>query len=171
MILDIVGAVLQVTVPFREVTPKQMLDQRLQILIEAFWVPWFCVYDFSVDVHWVVVLEGRVACQHFVEQDTKCPPINSQTVTLIKQYFRRNVLWSSANGIRTFLDDLRESEINHFQITVRADHNVFRLQVPIHNLLALQVLKNGDDLASIKLCLLGIEVTDSSVVREEVTAL
>ena len=124
MILYVICSVFKVSIPFREVTSQQMLDQRLKVLVESFWIPWLGVDDFSVDVHWIVILERRVASEHFIEQDAESPPIDRKTMTLIQQYFWRNVLGSSANSVCTFFDDLREAEINHLQITVRANHKI-----------------------------------------------
>ena len=171
MILYVICSVLKVSIPFREVTPQQVLDQRLKVLVKAFGISRLGVDNFSVDVHRIVILEWRVASEHFIEQDAQSPPINSKTMTLIKQYFWRDILGRSANRIRTFLDDLRESEIDHLQITVRANHNVLWFQVPVYDLLTLKILENGNNLASVELCLFGIEVSDSSVIGEKIATL
>ena len=61
-----------------------MLHERLKIFVETFWVSGFCVNDFAVYVHGVVILERWVASEHLIHEDAERPPINSETMTLIQ---------------------------------------------------------------------------------------
>jgi len=115
-------------------------------------------------------LEGREPCKHFVDQDTKSPPIDWFPVTLIEQNLRRYVFRSSTNGKGALRDNLGEAEINHLEVAIISNHNILRLQISVNDILSMQVLKNTDDLCPIELCLAQIEVFHGPVVGKEVTS-
>ena len=48
-------------------------------------VKWFILENGIENVILVVALEGRLTEQHFVRQDTECPPIDSSGVPLLEQ--------------------------------------------------------------------------------------
>ena len=148
-----------------------MLRERLQVVVEALGVLRLRVDDLTVNIHRVVGLERWIASKHLVQQDAERPPVDSLTMTFIKQNLGRNVLRSSTNCIGSLLDDLGETEINQFEITVRLDHNVLGLQITVDNLLGLKILKDSDDLRAVEFSLLRIEVADATMEREEITAL
>lgn len=116
-------------------------------------------------------MERWVTGQHLVEQDSECPPVDCLAVALVEENFRSDVLWGSADGVGTFGDDLGESEINHLQVSVTADHDVLGLQVSVDDVQTLEVLEDGHDLGSVECSLLGVEVADASVIGEQVSAL
>ena len=148
-----------------------MFHQRFAFTIEAVGVPRFGVYDFSVDIHGVIVLERRVASQHFVEQNSHSPPVHSFSVPLVEQDLGSDVLWSSANCVSPLSDYLSKTKVNHLQVAVCANHDVFWLQVSVDNVEALEVFENGHHLSSIKGSLLWVEVSHASVVREQISSL
>jgi hypothetical protein len=57
------------------------------------------------------------------------------------------------------------------QVAISANHDVLWLQIPVDNVETLKILENRDDLGSVESCLFGVEVADTSVVGEEVSAL
>ena len=40
------------------------------------------VHDLLVDAHWIVIIKGRVAGQHFEYEYAKCPPVNVLVMAL-----------------------------------------------------------------------------------------
>jgi len=63
-------------------------------------------------------------------------------VTFIQQHLRRYVFGGSTESIRPVLDYLLETKIREFEISLRVEKDVLRLQVPVDDVLAVQVIKN-----------------------------
>lgn len=148
-----------------------MLDKRLAFAIKTVGVSWLCVYDFPVNIHGIVVLEWRVTSQHFVKKNANSPPINSLSVTLIQQDLRGNILWSTANCVSSLSDNFGETEINHLQEPISTNHNVLWLQIPVDNIKTLKIFKDGYDLSSVEGSLLWVEVSNASVIGEQISSL
>ena len=55
---------------------------------------------------------------HFINENSQSPPIDWFSMSLIQQYFWRNVLRSAAKSISSGFDNFGESEICQFQIPV-----------------------------------------------------
>jgi len=87
-------------------------------------------------------------------------------VALVKKNLWRDVLRRAADSVGTFGADLSEAKVYQLKVAIGMDHNVLRLEIAIDNLFALQVLKNGNDLRTIELCLLPIKVTHTPMIRE-----
>jgi len=47
-------------------------------------------YDLFIDLNWLVGKKWRISSCHFVDKDTKCPPVNRMVVTLHKPLMRNN---------------------------------------------------------------------------------
>ena len=170
VLLHVVGSVLEVTISLGQLSSQQMLDERLELGVEAVGVLGLSIYDFSVNIHRIVILEWRVPGKHFVEEDSESPPVHWLAVALVQQDFRCDVFRGSADCVGALCDHFRESEVYQLQVAVRANHYVFRLQVSVHYFFTLEVLKNGDDLSAIKCGLLGVEVAHAPVVGEQVSS-
>ena len=82
MLLDILCAGLHVAKPLSSVVHEQPLDQVLGSLLHVLRPLQLASEDLLVDAERVVVEEGRVAGQHFVDQDAKGPPVNRFGVAL-----------------------------------------------------------------------------------------
>ena len=82
MLLDILCAGLHVAKPLSSIVHEQPLDQVLGSLLHVLRPLQLASEDLLVDAERVVVEEGRVAGQHFVDQDTKRPPVNRVSVAL-----------------------------------------------------------------------------------------
>ena len=111
-----------------------MLNERLAIAVKTIWVSWLCVDDFTIDVHGVIILEWRVTSEHFIQQDSECPPVNGLSMALVEQNLWRYIFWSSANGVGSLSDNLGETEVNHLQVAIGANHDVLWLQVSVYDL-------------------------------------
>ena len=91
-------------------------------------------------------------------------------MAFIQQDFRRNILRSPANRVCTLLDDFCEAKVNQLQVTIRLDHDVLRLEVPVDYILGLKVFEDADYLRPVKFSLLGGEMANSAVIGEKVPA-
>ena len=148
-----------------------MLRQRLQVRVEALGVLGLCVDDLTINIHRVISLEWRITSKHFVEQNAHSPPVHSFSMPLVEQDLGSDVLWSSANCIRPLGNDLCKTEVNHLQVTICANHDVFWLEISVDNVQALKIFEDRDNLGSVKCSLLWVEVADASVVGKQVTSL
>jgi hypothetical protein len=61
---------------------KRILEKHLPV--KLFRVAGLGVYNFSVDVHWVIILKRREASMHFVNENTKGPPVDGAAVALVE---------------------------------------------------------------------------------------
>ncbi|GBE59036.1 single-stranded DNA-binding protein, putative [Babesia ovata] len=73
-----------------------------------------------VDAHRVLVVEGRVAHQHFVDKDAQRPPINGLAVSFVEQNLGGEVLGRATQRVRAHLYDLGETEIGQLEVPVAA---------------------------------------------------
>ncbi len=126
--------------------------------IEAIRVFGLGVYNLPVYVHWVLILERWEACQHLVDKNAKAPPINWFSMTLVQENFRSDVLWGAANCESAFGNDFCESEVNHFQISILAYHDVLWFQVTIDDIFSVQVFEDGDYLSTVEYCLFKVKM-------------
>jgi len=170
MVLDVRDTANHVSEALRQIPPQQMLDHRLQLGVESFRVLRLGVDNLLVNVHWVIVDEGGMSSVHLIDKDAKGPPINRLRVTLIEQDLRCDVLWCSTDRVRSLFDDLSKTKVDEFEVTVLVDHDIFRFQITVYNILGVEVLKNSGNLGTVELCLLSIEITLTSVVGEEIAA-
>lgn len=150
MILDVRNTANHVAKALRQIPPQQMLDHGLQLGVESFRVLRLGVDNLLVNVHWVIIDEGGVSGVHLIDKDAERPPINWLRVTLIEQDLGRNVLRRSTNGVRSLFDDLSKAKIDEFKVTVLVDHNIFRFQITVYNILGVEVLKNSGNLGTVE---------------------
>ena len=92
-------------------------------------------------VHLVVIgvpsIEWRETDDHLVRQNTEGPPVDRERMTLLGQYFRRQVLWRSTEriGLLILLKDLGQPEVGQADVAIFTHENVFWLQISIDDLL------------------------------------
>lgn len=119
-----------------------MLDQTLEVGIKAVWISWLRVDNFLVDVHWIVIHEWSMAGVHLINQDTEGPPVNWLGVAFVEEDFGGDVLGCATDGVGALLDFFGKSIVNKLEIAIICDHDVLWLQVTIHYVLAVQILKH-----------------------------
>jgi len=119
-----------------------MLDKTLKVRIKAVWISWLRVNNFLVDVHWIVIHEWSVTSMHLINQDTEGPPVNWLGVAFVEEDFGGDVLGRATDGVGALLDLFGKSIVNKFEIAIICNHDVLWLQVTIHDVLAMQILKH-----------------------------
>ena len=80
-------------------------------------------------------------------------------MTLSHDDFRSKILWSSTQGVASVFNLLCKAEISYSQMTIRANQEVFWLEISVCNLLAVQMFECQ--------CYLS-DVEKSNIVREHV---
>lgn len=147
-----------------------MFDQALKIGVKPIWIPWFSIYDLPINVHGVVILKWRVSSEHFIDQYAEGPPVDSLSMALIEENLRGNVFGCSTNGVGPLSNNFGKPKVNKFEVAISADHDVLWLQIPVDNILRLEILENGNDLSSVESRLLGVEVSNRSVMRKKISS-
>lgn len=65
-----------------------MFNQRFRVVVEPFGEVEFSLEDVLVNHEGVVVSEGVDACNHFIDENSKGPPVHRFAVALVLQDFR-----------------------------------------------------------------------------------
>ena len=105
------------------------------------------VHDFLVDSHGIVVVERRISGKHLENKDAQSPPIHIFVVTLRLDNFRRQVLRSATQSVCLVLNDFCEPKIGNFNVTFAINEQVFRFQISIRYVHAVQILESKQNFA------------------------
>ena len=90
----------------------------------------------------LVTFEGQSACEHFVQRDAECPHVRALIDDLAAYLFGRHVRGCSErragasqprHRVGVVASHGRETKIQYTNVAVRADHDVARLEVTMHN--------------------------------------
>lgn len=134
-----------------------MFHQRLQIFVEAFGVLRLRVDDHFVDIHGVIVAKGSMACMHLVNEDAERPPVHGLGVAFVEQNFGGDVLRRATNSISSLFHYFSKSVVDQLQVTIVRNHYIFWLQVPVDDVLRMQILKDTSYLSTIESMLTGLD--------------
>lgn len=103
----------------------------------------------------VLVIKGRNAYYHFVDQDAQGPPVQGVVVARADDHLRRNVLGRAAErvGLRSVIDlvDLGQAEVGEEDVAIKAQQNVLGLEVPVIYIGLVEVAEGESDLGGIEL--------------------
>lgn len=69
---------------------------------------------------------------------------------LILQYLRRKVLRCPAERKSPGIGHLGKPEIREFEVSIRCDQYVLRLEIAVDNILAVEILENGNNMGCVK---------------------
>mmetsp|Transcript_81445 Transcript_81445/g.230789 ORF Transcript_81445/g.230789 Transcript_81445/m.230789 type:complete len:389 (+) Transcript_81445:44-1210(+) len=172
VLLDVVDPVLQVPVALAKVRGEQLLDEPLRVLVEGLREDDLPAQDLLVDAHGVLVAERRLADDHLIDEDAEGPPVDGLAVALVQQHLWCDVLGRSTECVRSCprLHDLREAEVGEFRVPVWHHQDVLGLQVPVDDVLAVDVRERRACLRGVKLGLIVGELPRTPEVREEFAA-
>ena len=162
MILDVLDAPFHVAIALGEVSLEEVLDEGLGVFVEAPRKLHLALQDLLVDEHWVLVRERVDSSDHFVEKNAESPPVDWLAVTFVEKHLWGKVLWRSAQGVSTGLNDLSKAKIGQLKIASVVDQNVLGFEVPVNSVLAVEVLKHANDLGRVELRLLWLELAHAS---------
>ena len=127
-----------------------MLDKRLGVLVKSLGEQNFSLEDLLIDGHWVLVIEGVNSGDHLIEKDSEGPPVDSLSVTLVKQDLRGEVLWGSAESVGSSFDYFCKSEISKLEVAIWGDEKVLRLEVSVNCILGVEVLEHHGNLGGVE---------------------
>jgi len=89
-------------------------------------------------------------------------------VTSVQKNLRSDVFGGTTDSVSSLLDDFSKAIVDELEISICANHDVLRLKISVHDVLGMQVLEDRSDLSAIELSLFSVEVTNSSVVGEQI---
>ena len=71
-------------------------------------------------------------------------------MSLIEKDLGCDVLGCATNRVGALGHDLRETIVNQLEEAIVTDHDIFRLQVTIYDIAAMQVLENAGNLGAVE---------------------
>lgn len=159
MILDVVGSVLQAAVALGDVRNEEMLHEALGIPIRVKYDDLLVkisgelnltLQDLLIDRHRIIVIEGIYSSNHLVSEDSKRPPIDWLSVTLIEQDLWGQILRCATQSVGSCLAILCESKVSQFQVSFLIDQYVLWLQISVDYILLMQVFEHETDLGGVE---------------------
>ena len=106
--------------------------------------------DFLVDCHRVIIVEGVNTGVHFVDENTKGPPVNGFAVTLVQQHLRSKILGGSAESVGTSLAVLGKTEVGKLQVAFIINEDILGLKITVDDVLRVKVLEHERHLGAIE---------------------
>ena len=171
MILNIINPSPHVSEPLGEISNKQMFYQAFPIFIKAPGELELPLEYLLVDSHGVLVAERINSRKHLIYDDPQGPPVHRLSVALVQQNLRGQVLRSPTECVGPSLDHLRKAEVRELQIAIGAQQEILRLQVPVHYVQRMQILKHAHYLRTVYSGWFRLEFPYVSQVGEQFAAL
>ena len=121
-------------------------DERLQVRggVHGFWEGKGALLDFLVGVLDIFGLERRASVDQSVNDDSDAPHIDFVAVPLRLQYLWSDVIGRSADGLLLLPVEINargQSEIPDLDVHMLVEEQVAQFQIPMDDLLSVQVLK------------------------------
>lgn len=127
--------------------------------------------DLLVDLERIfcVFSEGDEASHEFIENYAERPEVHGEGVALSCESLRRHVVRSTDHGesLLSSVQFLTGPQINEFQVSISADHDVFWLEIAIDERLFMEGFNDVQQLSPIKHGLFCIEQSNDSDGIEE----
>ena len=150
MLLHVLSCVHHAPESLAQVLLEQARDELTHIDGDLRWEIEEANCDPTINFVWVLIVEGRVARQHFKDENAQRPPVHPMVVTDRHDYLRREILWSPTQSERPVINLLREAKVCYFHVPVGSHEQVLRFEVPIRDLLLMEVLKGQNYLCDVK---------------------
>merc|ERR1719491_2758369 len=170
VLLDVLGAVLQVAYALRSVRREQLAHQVARMRLEVTRELELALQDLLVDTEGVLVVKRRVPGQHLVDEDAQCPPIDALAVAFALDDLGREVLGRAAEGPRPVLYLLGEAKIGDLEVAGEVEQQVLGLEIAVDNAVVVQRLQRHDDLRGVEARVVVVELASLAQVREELTS-
>ena len=128
--------------------------------------------DHGIHARLVPAMEGQGSSEQLVHDNAYSPPIGREGVTIASQEFRCKVSWCARPHERglTLEEDSGHAEINDLQVALLIQKQVLQLEVPVHDVMVVEVLDAEDELDEEELDLPLVEPADLLEHRGELAA-
>mmetsp|Transcript_5456 Transcript_5456/g.11302 ORF Transcript_5456/g.11302 Transcript_5456/m.11302 type:complete len:200 (+) Transcript_5456:808-1407(+) len=144
-------AVLESAQPARgvdgEETVNEVLGHRLQVRRPRD----ATLDDLPVAFHRIVGDERCLRREALEGQDANAPPVGAEAMALVEDDLGSEVLWRAAQGPCAVLQDLGEPKVDHLDVAILVEEQVFRLEIPIYDFMAVHVREDRDDRRGVEL--------------------
>lgn len=129
--------------------------------------------NFLINFIWIlsILTERNITSHKLIKYNTKWPQINRVIVTFTWKNFRSHVIWST-NDCKSFsgsfvIKFLTGSHIDKFQVTILANHDVFRFEISVHNGIGMHSFESMEHDSTVKSWLWrSKETNDSDDIKE-----
>lgn len=137
------------------------------------WVGHVRVSDRTVHKMLIFVEEWRDTDKHFIKQNSQSPPIHCVIVALSGQHLGGQVLCRATKrpGNLVFVDLGGETEICQQQVAIAIEQDIFWLEVPVNDILLMEMAECDGHLSNHKLSLVVAEASDFDEMPEQLSAL
>lgn len=139
-----------------------MLNETLGVLVERPGELDLALKNLLVNEHWVIIAERVNSSKHFIEKNSKTPPVHRLSVSLIQKHFGGQIFRSSAQRVGPCLDNLCKTKICEFEVAFLVNKHVFGFKITVYDVLGMQEFKHASDLRNIELSLFDFELAFSS---------
>lgn len=147
-----------------------MLDQTLCILVKITRELNLALEDFLVDRHRVIIVEGINTGVHFIDENTKGPPVDGLAVTLVQENLRCKILGSTTECVGASLAVLGKTKVSQLQIAFIINKDVLGLEITVDDVLRVKVLEHERHLGAIEHSMFGVKLSFSSQIGKQLTA-
>ena len=127
-----------------------MLDQRFSIIVEALWEMQFSLQNVLVNDERIVISKRVDASNHFVDQNTKCPPVYWFSMALILKNLGSKIFGSSTQGEGSVFDGFGKPKVCELKVAVRTNEDIFRLEVAVDDVLGVKIFENENNVRCVK---------------------
>ena len=81
------------------------------------------------------VSKRRLSLKHFIQKNAEFPEVDLRPIALLFDDFRREILRSACKSFSKLIDSdlLRQSKISKFNVPIRTNQNVLRLEISVDN--------------------------------------
>lgn len=141
MCFDVCTFLTQISVSLCQISLQQMTHQTSCFSIKTLGKLILLLDNFFINFHRNSCFKWCPTTQHFINQNTEWPPINSLIVTFIEQNFWSYVVRSTTNCKCSIFHYFGKSKITQFNITNFRNQNIFRFQIPISYLIRMQIIQ------------------------------
>ena len=137
------------------------------------WEGELLVNDSTLDLLLIAGVEGRETGHQLVEEGSQSVEVHPVGVTRLLYHFRGHVLGGPAETVGDFSTveaRLAQPEVSYLDVAVVIDQQVFRFEVPVNDILLVEVHESVQDLNEIKTGVLLAHPLDRLEVVEQLAA-
>lgn len=127
-----------------------MPHKRFGVIVEAFGEMKFALENVLINDHGIVVGKGINSSDHFINNDSECPPVNRLTMALILQNFGRKILWRATKGKGSVLNNFSKTKISELNVAIGGNEYILRFKISVDDIFAMEVLEDEDELRGVE---------------------
>jgi len=125
----------------------------LDLVLTLVWEHYLGLSDLQKKQLALSVVEGCHTDEHFINKNSKRPPVDREVVALVHHHLWSQVLWRAAEGLGklALCQRLGKTVVNNLEVTLLVHEDVFQFEVAVHDALGVQVANGHADLHRVEL--------------------